>query len=123
MENLVLVTKRGAFEQLEHEAAHCGGVESTPIAVLIHVLLEVLFAILKDKDELCFCVDHVVESDDVDVLQFFHEGDLANSSGGRALFSVQMDLFESNNLIGGPRSALGRILESKKASWSRKRPP
>lgn len=88
MEDLILVTKCGAFEQLEHEAAHRRGVEGAAIAVLIHVLLEILFAVLEDKDELCFGVNNVVEADNVDVLEFLHKGNLANSGGGRALFGI-----------------------------------
>lgn len=88
MENLIFVAKRGAFEQLEHEAAHCGGVEGASIAVLIHVLFEVLLAVLKNQDQLRFRMYHVVKADDVDVLQFFHEGNLAYSCRGCALLGV-----------------------------------
>ena len=34
------------------------------------------------------------------MFQLFHETDLANSSAGRALFAVKVDLFEGNIFAG-----------------------
>jgi hypothetical protein len=51
-------------------------------------------------------VDDVVQSDNINMLEFFHERDLANSGRGCAFFRVEVNFFERNNLIGGARASL-----------------
>lgn len=101
------MTKRSTLEKLVHETPDGDRVEGAPFAVDIHVLLEVALAILEDEDEFGFGVDDVVEADDVDMLEFLHEGDLADGSRRRPLFCIEVDLLERNDLIRRPRSSLG----------------
>lgn len=67
------MTERCALEELVHEAPDCDGVQCAAFSVGVHVLLKILVAVLEDQDELGLCVYDVVESDDVDVLELFHE--------------------------------------------------
>ena len=79
VQNSVLVTERSTLEKLVHETPNGDRIEGATLAVDIHVLLEVAFAILKDEDEFGLGVDDVVEADDVDVLELLHKGNLADS--------------------------------------------
>ena len=78
VQNPVLVTERSALEKLVHKTPNGDGIEGATLAVDIHVLLEVAFTVLKYEDELCLGVDDVVEADDIDMLELFHEGDLTD---------------------------------------------
>lgn len=78
VQNPVLVTERSTLEKLVHETPNGDGIEGATLAVDIHVLLEVAFTVLKYEDELCLGVDDVVEADDIDMLELFHEGDLTD---------------------------------------------
>jgi len=109
MEDLILVTEGSAFEKLVHEASDCIGIKRASVPMLIHILFEVLFAVLEYEDQLCFGMDNVVETDDVDVLELLHKGDLADRSGWCPFFSIEMDLFQCNDFVGGSRSSLGRV--------------
>lgn len=60
MEYPILVTERGALQELIHEASHSHRVESSTIAVSVHVFLEVSVAEFEDEDELCFGVNDIV---------------------------------------------------------------
>ena len=80
MQHSILMAKGCAHDELEHEAPDCIRFECTAVAMRIHVFLEVPFTVLEDKDELCFRMDDVVQTHDVDVLELLHEGDLANRS-------------------------------------------
>jgi len=102
MENAVFVTKGGAFEELIHKTTDRHWVESTTIAVRIHILLEVLLAILEYKDQFGLGVNDIVKADDVLMFELLHEGNLADSSGRSTLLSVQMDFLESDDFIRGP---------------------
>lgn len=44
----------------------------------------------------------VVEANNVNVLEFLHEGDFANRSGWRSFLGVEMDLLQGHNLISSP---------------------
>ena len=109
MEDAVFVAKGGALEELIHEAADGVGIQSAAVAVLVHVFLEILLAILEDEDEFCFCVDDIVKSDDVDVLELLHEGDLADGGRGRALLRVEVNLFQRHDFIVGARTTLQSV--------------
>ena len=78
VQNPVLVTERSALEKLVHKTPNGDGIEGATLAVDIHVLLEVAFTVLKYEDELCLGVNDVVEADDIDMLELFHEGDLTD---------------------------------------------
>lgn len=78
MQDAVLVTERGALQELIHEASNRGGIKGATVAVLIHIFLEILVTVLEYKNEFRLCVYDVVKAHDVDVLQFLHEGDLPN---------------------------------------------
>jgi hypothetical protein len=78
MEYLIFMTERGAFQKLVHETANGHWIEGASVAVLVHVLFQILFAILKDKDQFRLGMDNVVEANDVNVLELLHERDLTN---------------------------------------------
>jgi len=78
VENLVVMAECCALQELVHEASDGVWVEGAAISVLVHVLLEILFAVLEDEDKLCLGMDNVVQSDDVDMLELLHERDFAD---------------------------------------------
>jgi hypothetical protein len=106
MQDPVLMTKRCALEELVHETSHGHRVKRSAIAVLVHILLEVLIAVLEDKDKFRLCVYDIVEADDVDVLEFLHEGNLTDGGRGRPFLCVEMYLLERNDLISRSRTTL-----------------
>lgn len=108
----VLVAEGGALEKLIHEAPDCDGVEGAAIAVNIHVLLEVPFAKLEDEHELRLGVYHVVESDDVDMLQLLHERDLADGGGRRSFLCIKVDFLQGDDLVCCSRATLFTVLGS-----------
>lgn len=66
----------------------------------VHVSFQILVHVIEDKHEFVFGVDDIVEADYVLVLQFLHEGDLADCGGGGAFFGVEVDFLKSNELAG-----------------------
>src|SRR6266849_3182865 len=110
MQHSILMAKGCAHEELEHEAPDCSRIEGTAVAMGVHVFLQVPFTVLEDKDELCFRVDDVVQTHNVDVLELLHEGDLANRSRWCPLFSIEVYLFECHDFICCSGTALGRAL-------------
>lgn len=92
MKDLILMAKCGPLEELEHEAAHCVRVKSASLAMLVHILLQILLAVLENKNKFCLCVYDVVQSNDVDMLELFHERDLADGGRWRPFFSIEVDL-------------------------------
>jgi hypothetical protein len=94
------MTKRCALEELVHETSHGHRVKRSAIAVLVHILLKVLIAVLEDKDKLCLRVYDIVEADDVDVLEFLHERNLTDGGGGCPFLCVEVYLLERDDLIG-----------------------
>lgn len=65
------------------------------------MLLEIVVDELEDEVELILAGYHVLEANDVGVLQFLQERDFADCSRGNALVIVlQTDLLESDGLIG-----------------------
>ena len=89
----------GPSKKLIHEAAYSGWIECATIAMRIHVLFEIAFTVLEYEYELCFCMNNVVQPDDVDVLELLHERDLADRSGWCAFFSIEMYLLQSHDLV------------------------
>lgn len=70
--------------------------------MLIHVLLQILLTELEDEDEFRFGMYDIVKSEDVDVLQFFHERDLPDCCRWGAFFGIEVNLFECHNFIRRP---------------------
>lgn len=110
MENPVLMAEGNTFAQLMHKTSHCGQIESAALSVSVHVALEVLLAEFENKDKFLLGVDDIVEANDVGVTEFFHERDFSDGSRGSALLSIEVDLFEGDNFIGSPRTALTKEL-------------
>lgn len=106
MQDLVFVAESSPFQQLKHEATNSIWVESAAISMLVHVFLEILLAVFENKDELCFCVNYVVQSHNVDMLKFLHERDFANGSRWCSFLGIKVDLLQSHNLIRCARSTL-----------------
>ena len=90
MQYSILVAEGCTHEELVHEAPNGVGVEGTTIAVCVHILFEITLAEFEDKDELSFRVDDIIKTDNVDVLELLHEGDLANRSGWGTLLSIKV---------------------------------
>ena len=67
----------------------------------VHILFEISVTVFKDKDELGLGMDNVVKADNVDMFEFLHEGDLSDRGGGCSFFCIKMNLFESDDLVGG----------------------
>jgi hypothetical protein len=76
---------------------------------LVHILLKVLITVLEDKDKFCLRMYDIVEADDVDMLEFFHERNLPDGSGGRPFLCIEMYLLERDDLISRSRTTLGPI--------------
>jgi len=93
------VTECNTLAELMHEAPDRVWFERTPLAMSVHVALEVLFAEFEDQDQFLLGVDDIVESDDVGMPEFFHERDLTNRSRWGALFCIEVDLFQGDNFI------------------------
>jgi len=100
------MTECRALEQLKHETANGRWIERASITMLVHVLLEVLFAVLKDENKFGFGVDNIVKADDVDVFEFLHEGDLTDCCRRCSFFGIEVNLFQCDDLVGCPRSSL-----------------
>lgn len=88
MQNTVLVTERGALQELIHEAPNRRRLESAAVAVLIHILLKILVTVLEYENEFCLRMYNVVKAHDVDVLQLLHKGNLPDGGGWRAFLRV-----------------------------------
>lgn len=101
MKNFFLVAMADAFEQLVGEALDDEWVHAFFLAEIVHEFLEVVFEVFKNKDKFSICVNHFSQVYDVDVVEFFQDGDFADGCGGYAfLLGFQSDLFEGKNLSG-----------------------
>lgn len=106
MEDLVFMAESSSLQELEHEAPDDFGVESTTIAILIHILLQILLAKLEDENELCLAVDDIVQANDVGVFELFHQGDLTDCCGRCPLLGIQVNFLEGHDLVGSTRPTL-----------------
>lgn len=70
--------------------------------MLIHVFLEVLFTKFENENQFCLSVNDIVESDDVDMTQLFHERNFADGGGRGAFFCIEMNLLQGNDFISRP---------------------
>ena len=100
MQDAVLVAEGDAVEELVHERLDDLWFELPAIPVRVHELLEVLVHVLEDEHELVLGVNHVVEADNVLVLELLHKRDFADRSAGCALFAVEVDFFEGDEVAG-----------------------
>ena len=119
VQNAVAVAVANTFHQLSHElfnhritqaqvcAHHHAVRKSLATAALangqgFHVLLEIEVEEFEDEVELVAVGVHNVEQlDNVGVLHFLEERDLANGGAGNALiFGLETDLLQSNNAVG-----------------------
>ena len=73
VEDSVCVAEVNAFEELVHEGFDGYGVQSSAIALCVHVLLEIFVHVVEDEHEFVFGVDDIMEADDILVLQLFHQ--------------------------------------------------
>ena len=73
MKDPILVAKCGTLEELVHETPDGDRIEGAPVAMDVHVFLEIALAVFEDQDELGLGMNHVVQTDDVDVLELLHE--------------------------------------------------
>ena len=87
------MTKGGTLQQLEHETTDCVRVKCATVSMLIHILLEILLAIFKDQDQFRFCVYYVVETNNVDMFEFFHKRYFPNRGRWGPFFGVKMNFF------------------------------
>lgn len=73
--------------------------QCSSVASCVHVLLEILVTVLEHEHQLRLGVDHVVESQDIDVLEFLEQGNFADCGARRSLLRVKVNLLERHNLI------------------------
>ena len=71
MKDFFLMAMANAFEQLIGEAFDDERVHAFFLAEIVHKLLEVVFQVFKDKDQLSIGVDHFSQVYDVDMVEFF----------------------------------------------------
>lgn len=102
----ILVAERCTLQELVHEAAYGVGIQSSAIAMCVHVLLQIPLAVFEDEDQLGLCMNHVVEADDVDVFKFLHERDFTDGGRRGALFRIEMYLLEGDNFVRCPGTTL-----------------
>ena len=67
-------------------------------AVCVHVLFEIFVHVFEYEHELVFGVNDIVEADYVVVLEFFHEGNLADSGRWSSFFRVEVDFLEGDRI-------------------------
>ena len=115
------MTKVYASEQLIHEALDGDRLEGTPLAVGVHVPLEVAVHEFKNKHQLVFGVDNIMECDDILVFQLLHEGDFSNCGRWGSFFRVEMDFFQSNELSGLSISAFEDLDNARLVSRTKER--
>ena len=84
-----------------HETPDGHRIQCATITVSVHILFEISVTVFKDKDEFGLGMDNVVKADNVDMFEFLHEGDLSDRGGGCSFFCIKMNLFESDDLVGG----------------------
>ena len=68
----------------------------------VHIFLQVPVAEFEDKNEFCLGVNNVVKANDIDMLELLHKGDFADRSRRSAFLSIEVDLFQSYNLVRRP---------------------
>jgi hypothetical protein len=61
-----------------------------------HVFLEIFIHVLKHQHKLVLRMNHVVQRDDVLMLQLLHQTDFPDRRTRRAFFTVEVDLFQRN---------------------------
>ena len=102
------MTKRGALQQLIHETLDDGLGQCTAFSMIVHILFQIRIAILEHENQLGFAVDDIVQSKDVGVLEFFEQRDLADGGGRCSFFTIEVDLFECDDIAGRFDATLGR---------------
>ena len=98
VEHAVLVAEGNALQQLVHEGFDNLWLQSSALAVCVHVLLEVAVHELEHQHKFVLGVDHIVQRDDVLVFKLLHQGNLSDSRRGRAFLRVEMNLFQGDDL-------------------------
>jgi hypothetical protein len=98
VEDSVVMAEGDTAKQLVHEGFDSDGIEHAALAPGVHVLLEILVHELEDQHEFVLGVDDIVETDYVFVLKFLHKRDLTDGGARGALFRIEVDLFESDEL-------------------------
>ena len=117
MQHSILVAEGCTHEELVHETTNGVGVEGTTIAVCVHILFEITLAVFEDEDKFSFRVDDIIETDNVDMLEFLHEGDLTNRSGWGTLLSIKVYFLQSDDFI----CCSGTTLMKRKVTFRKKR--
>ena len=101
MQYLFFMAVADTFEKLIREALDDHGVHAFFFAEVVHVFLEIVLEILKDEDKFFIGVDDFLEVDDIDMAEFFKDGDFADGRGGNAFFlRLQANLLQSAYLSG-----------------------
>jgi hypothetical protein len=97
----LLVAISDSSQELIGEAFDYEGIHSLFLAEVIHVFLEVEIEIFEDEYEFAVGVDDFSQIDDVDVVEFFEDGDFADGGGRDAFFfAFESDLFECEDFSG-----------------------
>jgi hypothetical protein len=98
VEDSVVVAESYTTKQLMHEGFDGDGIEHAALASGVHVFLQVFVHEFEDQHEFVLSVDDIVKTDYVFVLKFLHKRNLTDRGAGSALFRVEVDLFESDEL-------------------------
>jgi hypothetical protein len=94
----VCVAEINSLEKLVHKRFDGGGIQRPSVSVGVHVLLQILVHIFKYQHELILSVDDIVKANNILVLEFLHERNLADSCGWGAFFRIEVDLFQCHQL-------------------------
>lgn len=86
MKYFFLVAMSDSFEQLIGEALDDVWLHALFFGVVIHELFQIVLQIFEDQNEFAISVDDFSQIDDVDVVQFFQNGDFSDGGGRDALF-------------------------------------
>lgn len=113
MQHPILMTKTRPLQQLIHEAPHCIRIQRPTVPMLIHILLQVLFTVLEYKNKFGLGVDDIVQANDIDVFEFFHQRNFADGCGWCSFFCIEVDFFQGYYFVGGSGSSLEGYFEYK----------
>lgn len=110
VQDAVLVAKVNTLQQLVHEGLDGHVLQSAPIAVGVHVFLQIAVHVFKHQHELVLRVDHIVKGNDVLMFELLHERDLPNGGRWCALLGIEVNLLERDQLTRLSISSLEYLL-------------
>ena len=92
----VLVAEIDAFEELVHERLDRAVLEGPALSLSVHITLQVTVHVLEYEHQLVLRMNHIVERDNVLVLELLHKRNLPDRGRGCPLFGVEVNFLESH---------------------------